>query len=370
MKKFILSLILACSALAAQAMSYERAREEARFLTDKMAYELNLNDQQYNDCYEINLDYLLNLTTEDDLVYGSYLTYRNADLRHILFDWQWTLFAAADYFLNPVSWIRGAWYFPVYRYYRVGYFYYDHPHVFWSYRGGHGRYYYSTGYYHSRRPLHWNGGFRGRDHGPVGHHRGSYNPGRGSYDRRHGGMAGRGTDHRHNGGYSIGRSSSDHSRNGSSMGRSDHNRSGSTSFGRSDHSRSSYTIGEPSRSTSVNRGTVSGSTNFGSRSMGTHSSGRSSYQHESSTRTTVHSGSSSFGSRSSSGRSSSFGSSSSRSSSFGGGASRSSSFGSSAPRSSSFGGATRSSGMSHSSGMSRGGGSHGGGSHGGGRGGR
>ena len=28
------------------AMSYEEARDRARFLTDKMAYELNLNDQQ------------------------------------------------------------------------------------------------------------------------------------------------------------------------------------------------------------------------------------------------------------------------------------------------------------------------------------
>lgn len=37
------------------AMSYEEARDRARFLTDKMAYELNLNDQQYNDAYEINL---------------------------------------------------------------------------------------------------------------------------------------------------------------------------------------------------------------------------------------------------------------------------------------------------------------------------
>ena len=36
------------------AMSYEEARDRARFLTDKMAYELNLNDQQYNDAYEIS----------------------------------------------------------------------------------------------------------------------------------------------------------------------------------------------------------------------------------------------------------------------------------------------------------------------------
>ena len=31
---------------SAQAMSYEQAREQALFLTDKMAYELNLTEDQ------------------------------------------------------------------------------------------------------------------------------------------------------------------------------------------------------------------------------------------------------------------------------------------------------------------------------------
>jgi len=139
------------SILSLSAMSYSEAREQARFLTDKMAYELNLNDQQYSDCYEINLDYLLSVETADDL-YGDYLAYRNADIRHILFDWQYSLFAAADYFFRPLSWLHGAWYFPVYRHYRVGHYYYGHPAVYYSYRGGHGRFYHRTGYYISRRP--------------------------------------------------------------------------------------------------------------------------------------------------------------------------------------------------------------------------
>ena len=37
---------MAAAWLGTYAMSYERAREEALYLTDKMAYELNLNDQQ------------------------------------------------------------------------------------------------------------------------------------------------------------------------------------------------------------------------------------------------------------------------------------------------------------------------------------
>lgn len=42
-------------------LGYEEARRQALFLSDKMAYELRLNDAQYAAVYEINLDYLLNL---------------------------------------------------------------------------------------------------------------------------------------------------------------------------------------------------------------------------------------------------------------------------------------------------------------------
>ena len=57
-------------ALSASAMSYEQARERALFLTDKMAYELNLNDEQYEAAYEVNLDYLMSINTYDD-IYGT-----------------------------------------------------------------------------------------------------------------------------------------------------------------------------------------------------------------------------------------------------------------------------------------------------------
>ena len=57
MKRYILTLVLACTAcISALAMSYEEARREAHYLTDKMAYELNLNADQYDYAYEINLD--------------------------------------------------------------------------------------------------------------------------------------------------------------------------------------------------------------------------------------------------------------------------------------------------------------------------
>ena len=165
MKRFIISLFLIFATWqAAFAMSYERAREEALYLTDKMAYELNLNDQQYNDAYEISLDYFLSLDSEADL-YADYLSYRLSDLRHILYDWQYNLMLAADYFIRPVYWRAGGWYFPIYAHYTVGHFYYSYPTVYYNYRGGHGRIHYHNGFYASRRPV-WNGGFR--SHQPIG----------------------------------------------------------------------------------------------------------------------------------------------------------------------------------------------------------
>ena len=56
MKKLILSIMAMMTiALNANAMSFTQAQREALFLTDKMAYELNLTDEQYDACYEINL---------------------------------------------------------------------------------------------------------------------------------------------------------------------------------------------------------------------------------------------------------------------------------------------------------------------------
>ena len=82
MKKFILALVtLFTLTVSANAMSYEQARRQALFLTDKMAYELNLTDEQYEAAYEINLDYLMSINDYSDL-YGVYWTQRNLDLSY------------------------------------------------------------------------------------------------------------------------------------------------------------------------------------------------------------------------------------------------------------------------------------------------
>ena len=68
MKKMMMTLMAMLTiAVSATAMSFEQARNEALFLTDKMAYELNLTDEQYEACYEINLDYLMGVTSRDDV---------------------------------------------------------------------------------------------------------------------------------------------------------------------------------------------------------------------------------------------------------------------------------------------------------------
>lgn len=35
---------------------YQQMRQNTRFLTDRMAYELKLTPRQYNDVYEVNYD--------------------------------------------------------------------------------------------------------------------------------------------------------------------------------------------------------------------------------------------------------------------------------------------------------------------------
>ena len=62
MKRTLFTFILLFAiSLSAMSMRYEEARHRAWFLTDKMAYELNLTPGQYERAYEINLDYLMSL---------------------------------------------------------------------------------------------------------------------------------------------------------------------------------------------------------------------------------------------------------------------------------------------------------------------
>ena len=139
MKKFILALVamVTMTCTTASAMSYEQARQQALFLTDKMAYELNLTDDQYEAAYEVNLDYLMGVNTYDDL-YGIYWRQRNMDLNYILLDWQYQAYLNATYFYRPLYWNAGYFHFGIYaRYPRRDYFFFGRPHFYTSYRGAH-----------------------------------------------------------------------------------------------------------------------------------------------------------------------------------------------------------------------------------------
>ena len=147
--------------LSASAMSYDQARDQALFLTDKMAYELNLTDQQYEAAYEINLDYLMRIDNDDDL-YGAYWRQRNLDLSYILLDWQYRAYVDAAYFYRPLYWNGGYWHFGIYaRYPHRDFFYFGCPNFVWTYSGGHS-WLHNGGrsWYYGR---HWNGP---RDGGP------------------------------------------------------------------------------------------------------------------------------------------------------------------------------------------------------------
>ncbi|MBQ3858743.1 MAG: hypothetical protein II775_08820, partial [Prevotella sp.] len=138
MKKMIIALIaLLTITVSASAMSYNQARDEALFLTDKMAYELNLTDEQYEAAYEINLDYLMSIDSYDNL-FGVYWNQRNLDLQYVLLDWQYRAFLNCLYFYRPIYWDGGYWHFRIYaRYPHRNYFYFGRPRVYVVYRGGH-----------------------------------------------------------------------------------------------------------------------------------------------------------------------------------------------------------------------------------------
>ena len=385
MKKILLALVaLLTLTTSAQAMSYEQARERALFLTDKMAYELNLTDDQYEAAYEINLDYLMTVNTYDDL-YGEYWRQRNLDLSYILLDWQYRSFCAATYFYRPIYWNAGCWHFGIYaRYPQRTYFYFGRPHFYAVYRGGHswrtngGRSWYHGRPYGGPRPgsdRRW--GMRdGFDRGDYGHGYHDNKPARfGNSSQNHG----QATGNRHFGSGDRGSSTRNNTNNGSTSVNGRPSSNGGFRFGGSSSTTTPNRTFTPTNGNSTNN-RVNGSTSSSTPTRtfgGSRSTGSSSFGGSSSS-----SSNRSFGGSSSSSSNRSFGGSNRSSSSnrsFGGNSSSSSnrSFGGSSSSSSnrSFGGSSSSSSNRSFGGFSRssstrssvGGGASNGGSHFGGR---
>lgn len=136
MKKFLITVValLTATVFQASAMSTARARSEALFLTDKMAYELNLTDAQYEAVYEINFDYFDSLIGTSDIL-GIYWTRRANELGYVLSSWQYRLFLESEYFYRPVTYRNNVWYFSIYDRYAHNRFYRSAPIAFAHYRG-------------------------------------------------------------------------------------------------------------------------------------------------------------------------------------------------------------------------------------------
>ena len=285
MKKMLFTLVTMLTiAASANAMSYEQARNEALFLTDKMAYELNLSDAQYEAAYEINLDYLMGVTSYDD-VFGVYWERRNLDLSYILYQWQWDAFRAASYFYRPLYWDGGYWHFGIYaRYPHRDYLYFGHPHFYVSYRGGHswrfngGRSYYEGRHDHFRPHVsrdHHVGMRNSWDRGDYRHSNGRSSTrltdrtGRRSDSNRGNGNGNYGNNGSNHGNGNYGNNGSNHGNGNYGNGNGTHHNSGNNgSFGGNRNSNSTY--GSP-------RGTTGSSSNsVGSSSQGRFSSAGSS----------------------------------------------------------------------------------------------
>ncbi|MBQ9357642.1 MAG: hypothetical protein IJT98_10205 [Prevotella sp.] len=149
MKKLMTLALTMTIAIAANAMDFRTARNEALFLTDKMAYELNLSTAQMDAVYEINLDYLMSVGTSAD-IRGTWWARRNADLRMVLSPRQYAAYAALAHFYTPLSWSRGQWVMSVRNVYTTSRFYRPRPSVFDSYRGGNNR---RPDHYAAHRPA-------------------------------------------------------------------------------------------------------------------------------------------------------------------------------------------------------------------------
>ena len=122
--------------ITTNAMSFTQAKNEAHFLSDKMAWELNLTDDQYDAVYEINLDYLMSVNGRND-AYGSWWNRRNTDLKYVLTVYQYEKYVTLNYFYRPLTWKNGDWTFNVYSHYtNKSHFYKGHPKGFASYKGG------------------------------------------------------------------------------------------------------------------------------------------------------------------------------------------------------------------------------------------
>ena len=263
MKKMMTLVMMMTIAISAAAMPYNTARNEALYLSDKMAYELGLTASQYEAVYEINLDYLLNVDTRAD-VFGFWWEIRNRDLRFVLSTWQYDRFMASEWFYRPVVWGTGGWTFSIYTRYGVGRMFYHRPAVFVTFRGGHnhrGGSFYAHHHFDKPNPPKGHGNHNNNHNNNGNHNNNHNNNGNWNHGGNHNGTP-NGNGNHNNGNWNHGGN-----HNGNPNGNGNHNPS-------MNHGNRPMTgNGNPSMGGGFGNSHRSGSANTPSRTFGTRPSG-------------------------------------------------------------------------------------------------
>ena len=165
-RTFFLCLLAFClTTVSSYASGWGDFRLNARFLTDRMAFELHLSTDQYNDLYEINYDFLSNvnpylsgIAIADSRALDAYYRYldeRNDDLRWVLSNAEYIRFMGIEYFFRPIYAVNSVCYLRIYQVYpNRNYFYFGPPRHYLTYRGGHCRAHFGgASFYRRNYPL-------------------------------------------------------------------------------------------------------------------------------------------------------------------------------------------------------------------------
>lgn len=150
-KTIIAALVIMMGSLTAnaQCMSITAVRNNARFLTDRMAYTLGISDPfLIDEIYRINYDYIWGVNSYlDDVAMGYYYddyisvcSARDIALRTLLGNVVWNRVIGYSYFYRPIVFANRCWHFSIYYYDRHGrgHFFLSVPRPYnRGYEGGH-----------------------------------------------------------------------------------------------------------------------------------------------------------------------------------------------------------------------------------------
>lgn len=143
-----IAILFGAMTMNAQRMSYDAMCNNARFLTDRMAYELGIRSMSLiDDLYRINYDYIYGVNDYlDEVAYGYHYddymeicAQRDYALRRLLGDLMWDRLVRYNYFYRPIVFANRGWHFSIYDYDRHGFnhYFFGVPHHYHVYTGGH-----------------------------------------------------------------------------------------------------------------------------------------------------------------------------------------------------------------------------------------